>query len=580
MQVKFWAMEPALKMACCSPSHSSAVRSGKFVTPTLGTAFAAVTTDYLRMWSFPPAMLGTSPSSSGITSFKTETMDLLDVPWGNVASTWVGDSVRTASKAGDPKEALHMISVSLSGTFMSVWAVNLTQMAPIASKPLHAFSVMPSRPELPIASPAPAPTSAAPTIAKVEPAVEKPRTPATAVFPPEPVTARIESPAITSVPVLSTASPVAVQAAAERRVASARAVDIGDSKETDAPVSPEAKAIRRAFTEAKADGASRAVAAAPAPATASAAATKDDKRAAINSAIAKAQEAAAVAQAARQQAADVRKSKPVVQPDSVPEALSAPKQVEEDTHTAVETETASEPPAQAEVPVASSVQPRPTARPATPPSKQALTPVQPEAVASPAAVNPAVAKRTQPVVAAAPAPAPAFMPAHEPSEAAAKAQAQPRSAGDFVPSTRHSPIGLDLMAFLPANTARGFGASRVLPGAMSSTLTRTGRMLAIDESAIKAISAERGECMRGLSFRLQELESAAALWADGNVKGCIAIVRVASMTDADVGVSFLKAFRIDSGALNLEAAQLFVDLLAVLVQSKRDGYVFRSTLYY
>lgn len=38
----------------------------------------------------------------------------------------------------------------------------------------------------------------------------------------------------------------------------------------------------------------------------------------------------------------------------------------------------------------------------------------------------------------------------------------------LVPATRHTPVGLDLAAFLPVNNARGFGASRVLPAASTA----------------------------------------------------------------------------------------------------------------
>lgn len=146
-----------------------------------------------------------------------------------------------------------------------------------------------------------------------------------------------------------------------------------------------------------------------------------------------------------------------------------------------------------------------------------------------------------------------------------------RAVGDFVPATRHEPADLDLTAFLPVNNARGFGASRVLPDALTTSLTRSGRQHAVDDNALRAMASERGATLRALAFRAQELRTAGELWDAGNVKGALAVIRVAGEADAVIATDFCRAFRFETGALNLESAVLLVHITLVLLATASDA---------
>jgi hypothetical protein len=98
-------------------------------------------------------------------------------------------------------------------------------------------------------------------------------------------------------------------------------------------------------------------------------------------------------------------------------------------------------------------------------------------------------------------------------------QPRPRSLGDFVPSTRDGPIGLDFAAFLPANTARGFGMSRVAPLGATTTFYRDARLGAADEAVLRGMSEGHGALLQRVGARVQEAATAAEAWEAGDVRG-------------------------------------------------------------
>jgi len=225
-------------------------------------------------------------------------------------------------------------------------------------------------------------------------------------------------------------------------------------------------------------------------------------------------------------------------------------------------------------------------------AKASSTP--PVSTASSPAVSAASAPAAAPTPATAPAPAPvpvrrqptppadaatdpvAPSPAPPPSTAAARATPAGRpakrdapmrtalAAGELIPASRSEPLGLDLASFLPANNARGFGASRVLPTALASTFTQSGKQLAAADGAARIVAAGHSGVLRTLSFRLQEVRAAADLWGAGNVSGCLAVLLLALASDATIPVAFVRAFRLDSGALNLDSAAVMWRLAAAM----------------
>lgn len=186
--------------------------------------------------------------------------------------------------------------------------------------------------------------------------------------------------------------------------------------------------------------------------------------------------------------------------------------------------------------------------------------------------------------------------------AAVPAAAALSTAGDFIPATRHAPVGLDLTAFLPANSAKGFGASRILPDGLSSTLTRTGRKLAADDSTVRALLAGHDDFVGALELRLEEVSTCASFWSEGSVKNALAVLGVAGgfqhgcafalpvtfaccqwrhvcrcsrapAVDADpcIAADVVKACRFESGALNLDTAAMMVPVLVALLQQHQHA---------
>jgi len=145
--------------------------------------------------------------------------------------------------------------------------------------------------------------------------------------------------------------------------------------------------------------------------------------------------------------------------------------------------------------------------------------------------------------------------------------------GDFVPATRHEPADLDLAAFLPVNNARGFGASRVLPNALTSTLTRVGRAHAADDNVLRALGADHGATMRALAYREKVLAKAAEMWVVKDVKGALAEILGAGKLDVAVAYDFVREFQLDKGALLPATAVGMVDILLLLLTTPSDGAV-------
>lgn len=157
--------------------------------------------------------------------------------------------------------------------------------------------------------------------------------------------------------------------------------------------------------------------------------------------------------------------------------------------------------------------------------------------------------------------------------AASGAPSEPLSARPttFVPATRHKPHGLSLQSFLPAYAPRGFGEFRTLPDALSSTFTRTGRRLAADDSAIRVLEEGHDDFCSAMSYRLEEYRTCADMWTAGSVSNAVGVLQVAAADDPIVGADFLRAFRLDSGALNLEAAALLVPIIGKLLKDDRSA---------
>jgi hypothetical protein len=697
--VRHWSLEGgSLKCVATSPNVSTPVRGGRWIPPAAGSALATVTSDNVRVWSFPPAAAGSS--AAAIPPFKTETLDLSDVPWGAVACTWVGENLRAASTAASaapagggaggaaaPPTPLSLVAASIAGSFVSVWSVNLSMLAPLAPRPLHAFSVLagrapaaaapapaPSaagastggagagggtsdpapRSDSPVksargaarlaAAPAPAPAAAVrSTTPPPRPTFQLPRTPPkdapgdseaagggdvlafmaamgpdagrdawlTAVAASagsgggagDEASDGLLSPGVRQVPSARVAPAASARGGGDSKLADTAEVAVGggglshtDRKTidemgdgaSDNPLSPGVVSPARlgAATDGKEysddsawDAASPAPTGSPAeprsshttpppppaavlPASAPTLAPATtappagvDKAAAILDAVARAQEAAAIATAAMAAAKGVGGPAPAPTPTPAPVPSPVP---------------APQPPApirrQPSPPVATAS--APTAAPAgglPVPSKP------PTAAGSAPAVNP-----PRPV---APAPAPASASAAPqpagavPRASGAGAARLALAAGELIPSSRSEPLGLDLASFLPANNARGFGASRVLPAALASTFTQSGKQLAALDGAARAMAAGHGAAVRTLTFRLQEVRAAADLWGAGNVTGCLAVLLTALESDTTVPVAFVRSFRLDSGALNLDSAAVMWRLAAAMFAAGTDECV-------
>lgn len=145
--LRFWSSDLPFSCKGISASDSSAVRSVNFLPD--GGAVLAGTNNHLRSWAIPHKMgaaAAPAPPTAGRAAGLpyASTLDMLDIPWASLQCCWLGQNIRRGSAAAGTggKGALHLMGASIAGSVVSIWGADLTQMAPLADKPLHAFSVL------------------------------------------------------------------------------------------------------------------------------------------------------------------------------------------------------------------------------------------------------------------------------------------------------------------------------------------------------------------------------------------------------------------------------------------------------